>query len=251
VSPLPPVHREIGVDAAPDVAFEVFTEQLGRWWPLADHSVHGPGSMVAFEAGRIVERSGDGEIAVWGSVTEWSPGRRVRFTWHPGQEPDRAGAVTVRFDRHEEGTLVVLEHHGWEVYAEPDAARSEYDRGWPTVLGRFADFFAASAAWTWVALMHVPAAPAETGSVFADPRFTEHLAFLRRMDAAGYLVAAGPFTEPAGAGMTILRLPGGDRYEEAVRLATCEDDSVVGGLFRVEVRPWQVAMHTVPPASQR
>jgi uncharacterized protein YciI len=100
-----------------------------------------------------------------------------------------------------------------------------------------------TAADTWVALVHRPADPALAGKVFADPRFGNHVAFLRRMADAGYLVAAGPLAERPGEGMTILRLPGEDRLEEATRLATEDDTSVASGFFTVEVRPWSVVMH--------
>ena len=36
VSTVPPIRREILVDADPDTAFEVFTAGLGQWWPLAE-----------------------------------------------------------------------------------------------------------------------------------------------------------------------------------------------------------------------
>jgi hypothetical protein len=54
------------------------------------------------------------------------------------------------------------------------------------------------------------------------------------------LVAAGPLRDEPGTGMTILKLPGADRCAEAARLATTGDNSVVGGLFTVDVRPWHV-----------
>jgi uncharacterized protein YciI len=79
--------------------------------------------------------------------------------------------------------------------------------------------------------------------VFADPRFADHVAFLQRMAAAGYLVAAGSLADRSGEGMTVLRLPGADRLDEATRLATLDDASVASGFFTVEVRPWRVVMH--------
>lgn len=97
--------------------------------------------------------------------------------------------------------------------------------------------------FTWVALLHRPGPRApETGSVFEDPRFRDHLAFLARMRQAGYLVAAGPLLDQPGQGMTILRLPGADQLEEAKRLATQDDTSVAEGFFAVTVRPWQVML---------
>jgi uncharacterized protein YciI len=97
---------------------------------------------------------------------------------------------------------------------------------------------------TWVALFHRPGDPAVAGHVTSDPRFMDHRAFLQRMDEAGYLVAAGPLPEVPGDGMTILRLPGADRLDEATRLATEDDASVASGFFQVEVRAWQVVLHS-------
>ena len=102
---------------------------------------------------------------------------------------------------------------------------------------------------TWVALLHRPgpAAP-RTGSLFEDPRFGQHVAFLNRMREAGYLVLAGPLGDAPGEGMTILRLPGPDRLDVATRLATQDDASVAGGFLAVTVRPWQVMMRGDGPA---
>ena len=64
--------------------------------------------------------------------------------------------------------------------------------------------------------------------------------FLARMEAVGYLVAAGPMPDEQGSGMTVLRLPGADRIEDVTRLATEDDVSVRDGFFAVSVRPWRV-----------
>jgi uncharacterized protein YciI len=96
---------------------------------------------------------------------------------------------------------------------------------------------------TWVALLHTPTDPSLAGAVLADPRFADHVAFLRRMDEAGYLVAAGSFSDVPGQGMAILRLPGEDRLEEATHLALEEDASVTSGFLTAQVRPWRVVMH--------
>jgi uncharacterized protein YndB with AHSA1/START domain len=144
MSSVAPIRREIVVDAGPDLAFRVFTEQIGRWWPVAAFSVHGERSTVTFDSTAIVEVSEDGQRAVWGAVTEWSPGRQLAFTWHPGAGSERASRVTVFFNATNNQTLVTLVHDGWEVFADPIAARAEYDQGWPEVLGKFAEFLATS-----------------------------------------------------------------------------------------------------------
>jgi uncharacterized protein YciI len=244
MSVVPPIRREVLVEADPAMAFEVFTVSIGRWWPMAELSVHGAGATVAFVDGQIVERSAEGDIAVWGKVTRWEPSVAVAFTWHPGGTPERASQVEVTFTAAEARTLVRLEHSGWEAFDDPVAARDEYDHGWPKVLDLFGDEVGRRPdGETWVALVHRPGpAGPQSGSVFEDPRFADHIAFLRRMHAAGYLVAAGPLTDQPGEGMTILRLPGAGQMERAVRLATEDDASVAGGFFTVTVRPWEVML---------
>ena len=133
-----PLRREIVVPAGPDVAFRVFVEQIGRWWPLEQLSVFGAAATVGFEEGDIVETGPQGQRSVWGSVTTWCPGDEVAFTWHPGRDAGGASHVTVTFRPTDDGTLVSLVHGGWDAFADPAAARAEYDGGWAMVLDRYA-----------------------------------------------------------------------------------------------------------------
>jgi uncharacterized protein YciI len=245
---LPPIHREVLVNATPDTAFTLFTEQVAKWWPMAELSVFGEGSTVAFTDGALTERSADGQAAEWGTVTNWSPPDELSLTWHPGRDGESASQVTVTFTEAGAQTLVVIVHAGWEVFADPVAARAEYDHGWPEVLRLYQEFAdsqepaAGDGGHVWVALLHRPGPAAADGPVFAQPQFLEHVGFLGRMADSGYLVAAGPLTDTDGEGMTILRVPGPDGLAEATRLATQEDPSVASGFFTVTVRPWQVMM---------
>ncbi len=136
---VPPLRREIVVAAGSDVAFRVFVERIGAWWPVAELSVFGTGSTVRFEGDDIVETGPDGRRATWGTVTSRRPGEEIAFTWHPGRDPGSASQVTVSFSPQGERTLVRLVHRGWEVFADPASARAEYDEGWPTVLDRYRD----------------------------------------------------------------------------------------------------------------
>jgi uncharacterized protein YndB with AHSA1/START domain len=137
---VPPIRREVLVDADLAVAFDVFTTGLGRWWPLATHSVygvHGAGGTVAFTGGQLIEQSAGGERVVWGTVTRWEPPAALAFTWHPGYAAERASHVEVTFTAAGPQTLVTLTHSGWEAFTDPAAARAQYDQGWPAVLGAY------------------------------------------------------------------------------------------------------------------
>ena len=136
VPAVPAVRREVHVDVPPDVAFRLFTEHLGEWWPLGDFSVFGDGT-VAFEGDRVVERSGE-RVSVWAEVTAWDPPGSLRLAWHPGADAADATDVGFSFRPAGAGTLVVVVHAGWERRGDAAAAAEEYGRGWPRVLARLA-----------------------------------------------------------------------------------------------------------------
>jgi uncharacterized protein YndB with AHSA1/START domain len=137
VSHPPPIRREVLVDLDPDRAFELFTARISDWWPLASHSVFGPGASVRFTDEKLVETLGD-QSAVWGEVIEWRPGTRLVISWHAGHSEAESTRVSVSFIERGEQTLVALEHSGWEAREDPVAIRREYDQGWPTVIASYA-----------------------------------------------------------------------------------------------------------------
>ncbi|MEP6650829.1 MAG: YciI family protein [Lapillicoccus sp.] len=93
---------------------------------------------------------------------------------------------------------------------------------------------------TWYVLLHTRGPAVEAGqSVFEHPGISEHYAFLQRRVAAGELVAAGPLPDEPGSGMTVLAIAD---LDTATRMATQDDQAVVQGVLRVQVRPWQVVM---------
>lgn len=244
-----PLRRQLVVPAAAEIAFDVFTGEIGRWWPLHVLSVFGAGATVALRDGRLVETAPDGREAEWGTVLDLEPARRIRFTWHPGQPAAVASEVEVVFFPVDEAqTLVTLEHRGWERLADPLAARAEYSHGWPGVLARFGEHTGGyprpgkGAGEAWFVLEHTVGPALTAGqSPFAHPDFGEHIAFLRGLQAEGILVGAGPL-DGGGDGMTVVRLPDSEGVAELVHRAQEEDQSVVRGLFQVRVRPWRVVL---------
>jgi uncharacterized protein YndB with AHSA1/START domain len=131
------VECRVVVAVGPDGAFEAFTAGIGHWWPLATHSVFGERASVAFEPDRLVERLGD-RTAEWGRVLAWDAPTFLRLSWHPGNPAEEATQLTVRFEQDGPGTSVRLEHEGWDHHPRGAAAAEDYRRGWPEVLGRFA-----------------------------------------------------------------------------------------------------------------
>ncbi|SRR5712691_1383821 len=123
------VSRSITVDAPQERAFDVFTDGMSRWWPLATHHI---GNREPNEAvlepragGRWFERADDGSECDWGRVLEWDAPSRILLGWHLGPEwkydpdPARATEVEVRFiSEGPSRTRVELEHRGFEVLGD-------------------------------------------------------------------------------------------------------------------------------------
>jgi uncharacterized protein YndB with AHSA1/START domain len=140
---LPPVIKEITVPWPIERAFRRFTDEIGTWWPRQPHSVFGKRSascsLEPEPGGRIFETRDDGEVSVWGTVTEIQPPDLLCFTWHPGREPGTAQRVAVRFTAEGEGTRLVLTHSRWErLGGEAAKTRDGYVQGWDYVLGGYA-----------------------------------------------------------------------------------------------------------------
>lgn len=142
------VRKTVTVGCTVERAFEVFTEEIGSWWPLETHSLpvgkDGAGAPVTavlepWAGGRLYERTADGGEVDWGTVRAWEPPRRLVVSW----DVHRAGVQTefeVRFEPAGDGTRVELEHRGWERLGERGAElRTGYDGGWDTVLGRYVE----------------------------------------------------------------------------------------------------------------
>lgn len=243
---LPPLRRQVLVACDQPTAYRLFLGEIGSWWPLGTHGCFGAGGSLAFDGERIVETGPAGDIAVWGTAIDVDEPRAVTFTWHPGREADAATRVTVSFTPtgDPDATLVTLEHAGWEIYADPEAARDDYAGGWVTVLGRYAEACPAAGDNTelWLVLEHTPGPAAPPEGVFASPDFPKHLQFLGWLRAEGLLIAGGPLPDTPGAGMTIVRTTSVDVGRRVVRAAQAEDGSVAAGLLDVRVRPWRVAM---------
>ncbi len=132
----------VRVAAPPDVAFEVFTTGIGRWWPLhAGFAYAGERAQEIFleprTGGRFYERLVDGDELQVGTVIACDPPRRILFSWR-APDWDAATEVEVTFTAEGGATRVDLEHRGFERLGPAGEARGrEFGGGWVTVLGAF------------------------------------------------------------------------------------------------------------------
>jgi uncharacterized protein YndB with AHSA1/START domain len=144
-----PIRRSVTVQRDLEQAFRIFTEEIGSWWPVESYSraasdFEGEDVKVqriefqSREGGQVLEHLSNGRTLPWGDVLEWDPPRRFVLSWHPTFSERPPTEVEIRFAPHGSGTLVELEHRGWERLG-PDVAdvRGNYAAGWISTLERF------------------------------------------------------------------------------------------------------------------
>ena len=143
VATIAPVRKTLSVNCSPERAFEVFTAEVGSWWPTKTHSIHKDGVtgviLEQHEGGEMYELA-EGRREHWARVTAWEPPMRLVLAWHVN--PDRAGPteVEVTFTPEGAGTRVVLEHRNWEAAGEgAETMRDNYEGGWDVVLAPFVE----------------------------------------------------------------------------------------------------------------
>ena len=140
------IRKSLVIRCEVEQAFDVFTREIGTWWPLGEYSIGGDKitEVVVEEwvGGRIFERHEDGGEGEWGRVLAWDPPARFVMTWYPGHDPAEATELEVRFAADGDGTRVDLDHRGWDILAaRAQEARQEYDSGWGEVLGYYTRHF--------------------------------------------------------------------------------------------------------------
>ena len=147
-----PVRKMVRVKASPDVAFEVFTAGMTRWWPGATHTINptkSPLKAVVMEphaGGRWYERGEDGSECEWGKVLAWEPPHRLLLGWQVNAQwaydPNLITELEVKFIGEGPGAVrVEVEHRDLERYGEAaETIRAAFDSpdGWTGLLETFA-----------------------------------------------------------------------------------------------------------------
>ena len=144
------VRKVVSVQAPQAVAWRVFTEKIGAWWPLAYYKI---GKAPAVDAlieprvwGRWYERGEDGSMCQWGSVLVWEPPSRLVLSWDIGADwkydPTLKTEIEVRFNADGSNrTSVELEHRRLDRYGVyRDQMRRIFDTegDWGKLLEMFA-----------------------------------------------------------------------------------------------------------------
>jgi uncharacterized protein YndB with AHSA1/START domain len=116
------VRVTIAVAVPQDVAFEIFTSQIDRWWRKGPRFRRAgmSGGIIRLEAGvggrlfESVESAGVERVFVAGRVQAWEPPSRLVFTWkNETFAANEDTEVEVLFAATRTGTLVTVTHRGW------------------------------------------------------------------------------------------------------------------------------------------
>lgn len=118
------------VQASPQDAFDVFTQEIGAWWrphTLFQLTPRGDG-VLSFEGvgegARLITTLPNGKVFEIGRVTSWRPGERLAFTWRQASfAPEQRTDVTVTFEPIGDETRVTVEHRGWDAIPQEHVAR--------------------------------------------------------------------------------------------------------------------------------
>jgi uncharacterized protein YndB with AHSA1/START domain len=111
----------VTVNVDPTVAFEVFTQDIDRWWRRGVKFRHSGNSrgLLCLEprvGGRLFESfetSGAEHVVQVGVVSMWDPPRKLIFSWRNANfAPDEQTEVEVGFSPTNSGTLVTVTHRG-------------------------------------------------------------------------------------------------------------------------------------------
>ena len=134
------VVKERTLACSPEVAFTLFTDRIGEWWPVDPHSVAGARvasiTVEPLVGGFVYETDDAGARVDWALVTLYDVPHRLVLDWYPGRTPDEATRVEVTFTATETGCLLRLVHSGWT--ADTADRRASYDTGWDLVLDALA-----------------------------------------------------------------------------------------------------------------
>jgi uncharacterized protein YndB with AHSA1/START domain len=147
-----PVRKSISVNATPEEAFRIFTEDFDSWWPRSHHIGKSPMTRAIIESragGRCYAEQEDGAECDWGSVLAWEPPRRfviawqITGAWQFESDVTRSSEVEVRFAAEPNGgTRVDLEHRFFDRMTSGAEAMREgvnAEGGWGTLLRAFAE----------------------------------------------------------------------------------------------------------------
>jgi uncharacterized protein YndB with AHSA1/START domain len=130
------IERTLLLPCSLERAFELLTEQAGRWWPADRRHTKDANSEIVMEAGgRFFERAADGTEVELGVVRVFEPPTRLVLDWYPGTGRAEPTHVEIVLSAEGASTRLELTHRAGPVSAEAYAKKADaFDRSWALVL---------------------------------------------------------------------------------------------------------------------
>jgi len=139
------IKKEVLVEAAQEIAFNVFTQKIDMWWPRTYHIGKCPMVESVLEqkhGGRWFTRHEDGSEANVGYIMVWDPYQQVILAWqidgHYQYDPKLITELEVNFIPVGTGrTRVTLEHRDLQKLMGGPKDIEGMDGGWGMIMERY------------------------------------------------------------------------------------------------------------------
>lgn len=130
------IQQEITINAPPARVFDALTADIGAWWGAPYLLNDAWARNIVFEpalGGRVYEDWGNGEGAMWATVTSIKRDDHVELTGRIGMGGAVIGIVAFTLEPRGKATLVRLTHRAAGEIS--DQQQSGYDKGWQDLVG--------------------------------------------------------------------------------------------------------------------
>ncbi len=131
------VEQEVTINAPPARVFDAITKEMAAWWGPPQIIDEERARDVVLEptlGGRVYEDWGNGEGAIWATVTRIKRGEYLELTGRLGTRGVVLGVIAFSLQPTGQGTVLRLSHRAvGEVTPETEA---NYTRGWWDLLDR-------------------------------------------------------------------------------------------------------------------
>ncbi len=130
------IHQSVLLALPPAQSFELFTSQIGLWWPPDRRHLNDPNSQLFLLAdGRFYERANNGMELDLGRVRLWESPQRIVLDFYMGTDAAHPTEVEIRFDPEGDGTRVSVNHRPREISIDLwDKRVAVFERSWEAVL---------------------------------------------------------------------------------------------------------------------
>ncbi|WP_102348487.1 SRPBCC domain-containing protein [Bacillus sp. Marseille-P3661] len=129
------IEQEVYIDAARDQVFKALTENVEEWWEfrLAPKGLSSKFTLEPVPGGQFLEKWGEQEGALWGTVYYVNAPEEIRLFGHLGMQGAVNSAYTYTLLEKNEGTLLQLSHTASGVIQEN--WEEDHSKGWEYLLG--------------------------------------------------------------------------------------------------------------------